>query len=151
MSLPIMPRTGRMVPSRPSSPMKTSSWWWSIVMLPAAVRMAMAIGRSRLLLSFGTSAGARLMLTRLRGITSPELLNAPRMRSLASSTFLDAAPTITMLGKLFDKWHSISTGIPSLPWLIILRIRGLAAAGSFGVGSVVGLVVDVVAGKFIVP
>ena len=61
------------------------------------------------------------MVMRLRGRLSLELVKAPRRRSLASSTALFAMPTITMLGRLLEMWHSISTSVPPKPWSIRLR------------------------------
>jgi len=51
--------------------------------------MAKADARSKLAVSLGNSAGAKLIIMRLRGEFKPELLIATRILSLASSTALE--------------------------------------------------------------
>src|SRR5262249_39470709 len=74
-----------------------------------------AIARSKLLSVFGKSAGAKFSVIRLRGRTRELVAKAALTRSLASSTVLLAEPTMTIAGKLLDRWHSISTRTPWLP------------------------------------
>jgi hypothetical protein len=57
---------------------------------------------------------------RFLGSLRPEFVNAPRKRSFDSSTVLLANPTMTMFGRLFEIWHSMSTGMPLVPRLMIL-------------------------------
>lgn len=75
-AMAMVPRMGRKLPSRPSSPahhspsrMGRSSW-------PLAARRASAIGRSKAGPSFLRSAGARLTTTRTNGPRKPLLRRA---------------------------------------------------------------------------
>ena len=123
-----MPRTGRTLPLSASSPiikvLSPSAW---LVWLPA-IRIAVAIARSKLVLSFGISAGARLTVIRFFGNLSSALVNAPRNLSLASSTALLASPTMIMLGRPLDKWHSTSITTPVEPDSITLCTVALMLA-----------------------
>ena len=79
-----------------------------------------AILKSRLELSFGSSAGARFSVMRFLGNVMPLDAKAERSRSLASSTALLARPTIIMLGRPLDICDSALTSKPSMPLSQIL-------------------------------
>src|SRR6266511_3873088 len=92
-----------------------------------ACRIAAAMAKSRLVLSLGTSAGAKLIVIRLRGRLSLQLAKALRIRSLASPTALLPRPTITIAGRLLETWHSTSIAILSEPTFKILWIDDFTA------------------------
>ncbi len=71
--------------------------------------MANAMGKSRCVPSLASSAGARLIVTRLSGKRNPELTSAARTRSRASETVLLAMPTILKAGRLRLTSPSTST------------------------------------------
>ncbi len=75
----------------------------------------MAMGKSRPGLSFGRSAGARLIVTFLAGNWKPELVIAARTRSRASETVLAAIPTILKVGRPRLESPSTSTNLPLKP------------------------------------
>src|SRR5581483_1210667 len=93
--------------------------------------MDTAIARSKLPSVLGISAGARLIVIRFRGSLSELLANELRMRSFASSTALLAEPTITILGKLFEVWHSTSTSVfwPPLATLYTTSLMAVLYSG----------------------
>ena len=68
---------------------------------PYAPRMPMAMGRSKPEPSFLMSAGARLMVMRVGGMSKPELRMAERTRSRDSRTAASGRPTVE--NSLFSK------------------------------------------------
>ncbi len=74
--------------------------------------MANAIGTSKCVPSLASSAGARLIVTRLSGKRNPELTIAARTRSRASEMVLFAMPTMLKLGRLRLISPSTSTRWP---------------------------------------
>src|SRR5213594_876475 len=77
--------------------------------------MPIAIGKSKLGPSFLTSAGARLMVMRPRGILKPELERAVPTRSRDSLTAASGRPTITMTESPQPAMTSTSIGYASIP------------------------------------
>ena len=74
-----------------------------ILLSPPAKMVATVIARSKLLLTLGMSASARLIVIRFLGNSISKLAKALRTRSRDSSTALLAEPTVTMFGMLFEK------------------------------------------------
>lgn len=95
----MMPRTGRISPSRDSSPTNRRFSRSAGRTCWARERIATAMGRSRWEPFLANSAGARLIVTFLVGKMRPELAIADRTRSRASETVLLAIPTILKAGR----------------------------------------------------
>ncbi len=70
-----------------------------LVMIPSAISMPIAIGRSKAEPSFLMSAGARFTTTCFRGKSKPVFLSAARTRSLLSLTAASGRPTVAKKGK----------------------------------------------------
>ena len=103
------PRTGRIDPSRPSSPRKArpSIAWDSI--RPSATRMPTAMARSSPAPVFFTSDGARFTVIFLLGQSSPLEISAARTRSRASRHATSGWPTMTKPGRPPAAWTSTCT------------------------------------------
>ncbi len=105
----IMPWTGRISPSKASSPTKTVSARSSRGNCLVSARMATAIGRSSQLPVLGSSAGARFTVILSPGKMKPELRIAERIRSRLSSTVRFGIPTIK--NEFRERVMSLSTDI----------------------------------------
>ena len=77
---------------------------------------ARAIARSNPVPSLGTSAGARLTVTRRAGNSKPALRTAARTRSRASWMARSVSPTMVKLGSPLATSTSTVTGTPASPW-----------------------------------
>ena len=77
--------------------------------------MPSAIGKSRPVLAFGMSAGARFAVIFWRGKEKPELTMAERIRSRLSMMDLLGMPTILKFGSPWLALQSISIKKPSGP------------------------------------
>ncbi len=109
-----IPRTGRSVPSSDNSPI-SRTFSTSPLMIPAAIKYATAIGRSKSGPSFFRSAGANettIFRLSLFGAGRPEFLIAALTRSFASSTAFPTNPTIQNEKRPLDKSASIVTMSP---------------------------------------
>src|SRR6185436_12082937 len=85
-----------------------------------SLKMPTAIGKSYILPSLGTSAGAMLTVIFLAGKSMPQLAIAVRTRSLLSATALSANPTISKEGNpRLATLTSTSTWMVSNPTLAI--------------------------------
>jgi hypothetical protein len=73
------------------------------------------MAKSKLVVSFGISAGAKLIVILFLGNNRLALAKALRMRSFASSTALFPSPTIMMFGNPLLREHSTSITSPSNP------------------------------------
>ncbi len=116
MAIDRAPFTGRIVPSRASSP--TTAYWSNrsegICPLPASTPRA--IGRSNEEACFGSSAGARLMTIRSWGRMKPLLTIARSMRCVDSRTAASGRPTRMVFGTAPGETStSASTGRASIP------------------------------------
>ena len=110
------PFTGRVIPSRASSP--TTAYWSnnSDSNCPLAASMPSAIGKSNEAACFGSSAGARLMTMWSCGRTKPELTIARSMRCVLSFTAASGSPTSVVFGTAPGETStSTSTGTASMP------------------------------------
>ena len=109
------PRMGRNSPLSPSSPTKAYPSTSSPLTWPATTRSASAMGRSKALPVLGTSAGARLIVSRRGGITNPALARAAVTRSRPSRTAPAGRPTIEKEGSPEVRLASTLTGKLSTP------------------------------------
>ena len=96
------PRTERSLPSRASSPRRIVSANKSCLTIPSDASMPTAIGKSKELPSFLISAGARLIVIRVRGKAYPQFLIAASTLSRDSLTALSGSPTIVNAGTCFS-------------------------------------------------
>jgi hypothetical protein len=80
-----------------------------------AERMPSAMARSKRLPLLRMSAGARLTVMRSLGNGSPELMMAPRTRSLLSLTAVSGMPTTLKRGRPPERKTSMVTGGASMP------------------------------------
>jgi len=76
--------------------------------------MPMAMGRSKPEPSFLMSAGARLMVMRVGGMSKPELRMAERTRSRDSRTAASGRPTV--LNSLFSRMTPEKSTSTSMMW-----------------------------------
>ena len=86
------PLTGRNIPSSPNSPIIIYSPSISVLILPLAPNMPIAMERSYPLPSFFMSAGERLTVISATGIFLPIFINAAFIRSKLSFTAASASP-----------------------------------------------------------
>ena len=96
-----IPCTARSVPSSPSSPTSRKSLRSLMCSAPYAPRIPIAIGRSNPDPSFFRSAGARLIVIRVGGISKPEFLIADRTRSRLSRTAASGSPTVLNVSSVY--------------------------------------------------
>ena len=110
------PRTGRKLPSRPSSPqLQTPQVAWGLSW-PLATSRAKAMGRSKPGPSLRRSAGARFTMTRVSGTLRPLWRRAERTRSRDSCTAASARPTMCRPGSPGARSTSTVTSWASSPW-----------------------------------
>ena len=100
--------TGRILPSRASSPTNSPDPMLSAVSDPPRSRIDRAIGKSKWVPSLGSSAGARLMTILPFGKSSSEFFIALLTRSFASSIALLPSPIICRFGSPADRSPSTS-------------------------------------------
>src|SRR5690606_35030799 len=117
------PLTGRRVPSSPSSPRKPWPRARSGEPTPMATRMPAAMGRSKRGPSLRRPAGARLMVTRPRGISKPLFRKAARTRFRLSKTAVPGRPITSKAGRPGRRSTSTWTGWPSTPARAALHRR----------------------------
>ncbi len=109
----IMPRIGRILPFNESSPANRLSAMSLGKSCRESTKIANAMGKSRPVPFFISSAGARLIVTFLSGKEKSELTRAERTRSLASLMVLLAMPTMLKAGRPLFISPSTSTIEPS--------------------------------------
>ena len=83
--------------------------------------MPSAMGRSKPVPPFRTSAGARLTVIRCGGKWKPEFRMAVRTRSRLSLTLVSGRPTRLKLGNPYDTSTSTTTGQDSSPKTVAVR------------------------------
>ena len=103
------PRTGLRRPLNPSSPTKQRPSTRSCGTTPMPMRRARAMGRSKALPSFGTSAGARFTVMRRGGRECPMFWRAAVTRSRPSRTAPCGSPTTTKAGSPTERLTSTDT------------------------------------------
>src|SRR5687767_1780695 len=109
------PRTARSSPVSESSPANSWPFNAGVASWPLAARMPSAIGRSKRLESFGSSAGARLTVMRRAGNSKWPWLSAARTRSRASRTSASGRPTMWNAGSPGPRCTSTVTSGASIP------------------------------------
>lgn len=110
------PRTGRILPSSPSSPMKTRSAC-SLVgkICSQASSTAKANGKSKPVPTLRRSLGARLAVMRRGGRRNPVWRRADKIRSRLSRTAPSGSPTMENAGRPLPASHSMRTGTAASP------------------------------------
>jgi hypothetical protein len=116
------PRTGRIAPSRASSPIADARERHPGSICLVATSSASAMGRSKPELALRSSAGARFTVTRLAGRVYPEFKSAAMTRSRLSFTAPEASPTIVQLGSPGATSTSTMTSQASMPRTVADRI-----------------------------
>ena len=111
-----MPLTGLISPFNDNSPTNALLETSLFTNCSESNKTDNAIGKSKYVPSFKSSAGAKLMVTFLSGNENPELVMALRTRSLASLIVLLAMPTILKAGSPRFISPSTSTNFPSKPY-----------------------------------
>ncbi len=111
----MIPRTGRSLPSRDSSPTNKRSLRSLARSCPDRTRIKRAMGKSKKAPSFKSSAGARLTVILVAGKVKFEFIMALLTRSRDSETVLLAIPTILKAGRPLLESLSTSTMRPSKP------------------------------------
>jgi hypothetical protein len=129
------PRTGRRRPSRASSPTSPRPSRPSGPTAPEALRMPMAMGRSRLAPLLRISAGARLTVTRRSGKGRSVPAMAARTRAALSRTAASGRPTRSTRGRSELIRTSTSTATPSTPSSAAPRTRDTVPLGGTGRGE----------------
>lgn len=109
------PRTGRTRPSRPSSPIITTSAIMAGSIRSAAPRTAHATARSKPEPLFGTEAGESPTVSFFCGHSAPELTTAARTRSRLSTRLLSGSPTRVKAATPGSRSAWTSTTTPSTP------------------------------------
>ena len=125
-----IPRQGRRLPSRPSSPAHQSPFSSGASSCPLAANRARAMGRSKAGPSLRKSAGARLTTTRTSGPRKPLFLKAARTRSRDSWVAASGRPTIWSPGSPGARSTSTVTGKASRPSKEALWQRASIAIGA---------------------
>ena len=118
-----IPATGRTRPSRASSPTCTHVATDSAGTSPVPARIARAIARSNPLPCFGRLAGDKFTVTRVGGITAPELATALRTRSFDSPSDASGNPMSMSAGNPDAISASMSTRWPDNPDSAMDRVR----------------------------
>ena len=121
------PRIGRMWPSSESSPMAIEFSMSPGLRMPVAERMPSAIGRSKAAPSLRSSAGARLIVMRSTGNSSPAFRIAARTRSRLSRTVESGRPTVVKDGRPGATSTSTKTSAASMPKTVAERTRASMA------------------------
>lgn len=119
------PGTGRILPSRPSSPIWTVRAMERDSTAPPAARHATATPRSNPAPCFGRLAGERLTVSRRRGRSKPAFLQALCTRWTASPNDLSGRPMIRNSGVWLDMSASTSTRCPSTPVSATAQVRAV--------------------------
>ena len=109
------PRTGRTLPSSPSSPTTTAPSTAPGGTRPSPASTASAMARSKQDPCFGSAAGRRFTVIRRIGHRSPELTIAARTRSRASESAASGSPDSTRVGSPLARSASTSTRCPASP------------------------------------
>ena len=118
-----VPLTGLILPSRESSPDMRYPLAVSGLIMPSAITMPSAIGRSNADPSFFILAGARLTVICFKGKLKPVFLRAVLTLSLLSLTAASGNPTVEKCGRpLAVTSTSTSTKWASIPINVALRI-----------------------------
>ena len=111
-----IPRDGRNRPSSESSPRMTIPSTNSLLNFPSAIKIAIAIGRSKLEPVLGSHAGERETVIRDWGQRYPEFANALRTRSRDSCSAESGNPRSVNAGIPGAMSTSTVTISPSIPW-----------------------------------
>src|SRR3990170_4889478 len=124
-----MPRTGRTLPSSPSSPIITMSASTRGSIRSAAPRTAHATARSKPLPAFGTDAGLSPTVSFLAGHSAPQFTTAARTRSRLSVRLLSGNPTSVNAATPGSRSAWTSTTTPSTPTSATEHVRANPMSG----------------------